>query len=136
MSSPDIHMAGIFLESIVADLHATLKGLDASNHADYYDYEKGVFDGLASCLESIQLATEIPAVMPNGPGTLGGRFSGHLRSAIEALRLIDPSVEDPDRQPQTVTAFVATVGALAALSQFIHPLAINEGPSTDLDEGT
>lgn len=131
MATSPIHTAGIYLEQLVGRLGAPLKGQDVVNSADYYDYLEGIFDGVASCLESIQLATEIPQLMPRDPGEPGARYAVNVKSAIQELRAIQPLVEDPDRFPHTVSALVHTLGALEALVQYVleRRLASGESPA-------
>ena len=54
MSSMAIHKAGLTLEHLVGRTGAHLQGKGANNHADYYDYGKGVYDGIAAVLEAIR----------------------------------------------------------------------------------
>src|SRR5213592_3185464 len=108
MSSHEVHEAGISLEQIVSRLHAKLRGSGASNTADYYDYSKGLYDGVASALEALQATLRPnPAAVA---GSTDARLGVFLSRAIRALRAVDPSKEDPDKIPNVATALVEMVG--------------------------
>ncbi len=117
MSSHEVHQAGIRLESIVNRLGASLKGTEASNNANYYDYRKGLYDGVASCLESMEMDTDAIGFKSNTPGSPGARYDVCIKDAIKHVRQADSRQEDPDRIPNVAQALVAILGALEAVFQ-------------------
>lgn len=116
MSSWEIHQAGITLESIVSRLQAHLKGKGASNSADYYDYSKGIFDGLASSLEKIESDATYHDEM-RGEDNPHIRFSSFLKGAIENIRALEKKKIDPDKIVDEVYAMVQLVGVIEAFHE-------------------
>jgi hypothetical protein len=107
MSSSPVRQAGIMVEQLVSKLGATLKGPAATNHADYYDYDKGIYDGIASCLQAINEASKNDDL----------RFRTFISGAIDSLRRVDPARQDPDAAPDLISALVNMLVVIEALSQ-------------------
>lgn len=117
MSSMKIHQAGISLERMIARTGAKLTGKDAFNHADYYDYGKGIYDGIASTLGAIRAKLDSVGFRTTEAGTPRARADVFSKSAADVLRLLDPNLIDPDENSELVTALVGTLGLAEALYQ-------------------
>lgn len=117
MSSMEIHQAGISLERMVARTDAKLTGKDAFNHADYYDYDKGIYDGIASTLEAIQGKFDSVRFRTTEAGTPRARADVFSKSAADVLRSLDPNLIDPNKNVELVTAMVRILGLAEALYQ-------------------
>ena len=128
MSSTHVHSAGINLERIVSRLGAKLAGPRPDNNsADYYDYGKGLFDGIASCLETME-SEEAYQFRTTVKGSPAARYGVGIKEAIRMLRAADESVraadeedrsvpEDPDNLSNLSGALVAILGAFEAIHQ-------------------
>jgi hypothetical protein len=120
MSSLHVHRAGIALESLVARLGAKLCGKDATCSADYFDYHKGLYDGVAACLEAMQ--AKPPTLTGDAAGSPGARFTAYLSRAADMMRRAadDPRSEDPDILPNVAPALVTLLGVIEALFEHLE----------------
>jgi hypothetical protein len=108
-----IHGAGISLELIVSKARASLKGKGASNTADYYDYRRGLYDGVASVAEALH--RQAVGSTHAEPGSATARLDVFLTQAARELRKAEPAgAEDPHKIQHVAAALVALAGALEA----------------------
>jgi hypothetical protein len=106
-SLQSVRTAGVLLEHYVSVLEAEnrLQGKKAENTAHYYQHERGIYDGVASCLEAVADRSGVPS------------FRESVEDVADQLRKADPVHEDPTRFPNVVQALVYLIGALVIASR-------------------
>ena len=102
MSTTGIYEAGVLLQHYVERLGAEnrLTGGAARNKPDYYHDEKGMYDGLAACLEALGDRSGVPSLREGA------------EDVADQLRRIDVEREDPEQSPRLVQALVYMIGVL------------------------
>jgi hypothetical protein len=102
MRTASIQAAGILLTRYVDRLNAEsrLRGVRANNTVHYYNCEKGIYDGIATCLETIAERSGLPS------------FRESVDDAAEQMRQTDPARENPEDIPNITLTFVYLIGAL------------------------